>query len=264
MQFDAKLALYVTAVMNVMIFVAKDEFNPSKVFSVYNTSLQSMLLSMFSHGDSSHLATNMFCLWTYARFVFVDTTSTVWKSLPAFLLLYFGSGFGTYLGVIAVGWVHNQAWNTKILEGRAAYSCTRWLCKEIGFDLISRPFVDTFTYLWNADEAAGLELYKVLPRIGSSGAVFGVMAAMLFTNLVRSPWHSKVGNGRAGMMLCHIAYEFQLAFQKPSIFQIDNIDHVGHVGGFVSGLIIAAVVQHFAVRWGRSGGYRGRGRRLND
>jgi len=272
MNYDAKLALYITIAANVATFLVKNELNLSEAFSVNNSSLPSMLLSMFSHVDESHLITNIVFLLIYSQAVFINTTSSIWKSIPVFLFVYFGSGFGTYFGVIAVGWIHEVAWNTRILEGRTALSCTNWLCKEIGFDSMSQPFVDTFTMLWNFDELAGLQFNKLLPRIGASGAVFGVMGAMLYTSIIGSPWHSKMGSLRMSMMLCHLAYELQLAFQfavqKPlisSIFQdTDNVDHVGHVGGFLSGVVIAIVVQRLA--WSislRNGRSWGRGRRLN-
>jgi membrane associated rhomboid family serine protease len=271
MSWNAKFALYTTIAANVIVFM---HWEPSSfisdVFSVVNSTLKAMMVSMFSHADLQHLASNMLYLFIYGNKVFVQSTSATWQSPLAFLLVYYGSGFGAFYGNIAVASVHEQIWSKKIRDRRNAVRCTHWMCEKVRFDWISRPFVDTVTYLINADEAAGLAFYKYVPRIGASGAVFGIAGAMVYTSVRSgSPWHSPMGRLESMLLLAQIAQEFQLAFESSKTLRLSNffssnhyVDHVGHIAGFVSGVVIAAVLQQVALRgWNHNDAW-GQGRRV--
>jgi membrane associated rhomboid family serine protease len=260
MKWNAKFALYATIVANVIVFTHWEPLVISNVFSVDNSTLKSMMVSTFRHADLQHLASNMLFLFIYGNQVFIQSTSATWQSPLAFLLVYYGSGFGSFYGNIAVASLHEQIWSKKIRDARNAARCTHWMCEKVGFDLISRPFVDTFTYVTNADEAAGLAFYKYVPRIGASGAVLGIAGAMVYTSLLSgSPWHSQMGRFESIMLFAQIAQEFQLAFESSITLRLssffssnDHVDHVGHIAGFVSGVVIAAALQRVAWRgWNR-------------
>ena len=114
---------------------------------------------------------------------------------------------------------------------------------------------------------SALSLYKAVPRIGASGAVFGVLGARLFTSFF-SPYHSRLSQTETLYFLAIVAYEASLTpVQLNSLWDLfvmgDTVDHAGHFFGLLSGIILAYGFQRLQSKrdrrrwdWGASGGRR--------
>lgn len=263
--FEAKHAMMAVIAANVIFFQHQENnrysynsrYGYDSFFSVYNQTLKSMMISIFSHANLQHLLVNMYYLWSSGNSVFIATSSQTWRSPLSFLALYFGSGLGGFCGVLALSSLHSKQWDQKLLVNRKSFAETSGI-----FSSWSRPFADTWTYLTNIDSAANNFLFKTIPRVGASGAIFGIMGARVYTSIFDSLWHRKMTSAETTSMVVYVAMEFLLVpIQLDTVNVLDdNVDHVAHAGGFVSGMLIAAVIQ--AISRFRMSRQRGGGRRL--
>lgn len=241
-ELDAKLALCATIGANVLVFYTQQRADDGDLFSVLNCSPRAMLLSLFHHQDEAHLMSNMVALALYGWPVFCQTNDRVWTSPWAFLVSYAGSGLASLGGIWAVSRHHQRRWYQELQQTRSAVGCTSRWCQRL---------VDGYKYLTKADQVAGLTVYNAVPRMGASGAVFGILGAMAYTTLLtNSPHHARMQPYQSAMLLLQVAQEVALAQKSTSslqlskfLFDADNVDHVAHVAGFVSGVGIAAFLQ---------------------
>ena len=251
---QAQEAIMATVLLNTVMFLQKDEM--SEFFSVYNQRLKSMLVSMFSHADAPHLLFNMASLLTNSHQVFVATSSDTWKNALSFLAVYLGSGLGGYGSVSALSFLHQRQWDQTIHRTRSGWS------QATGFDW-TWPVADAWTYLSNLETATNRFWFNAIPRIGASGAVMGVLGARVYTSLLQQPsrqaggdyyhavppWHGRMTGLEMARIASLLAVEFaRVPLKLDSIPLQDNVDHVAHVGGFLSGVCIAAIIQRIARR----------------
>jgi membrane associated rhomboid family serine protease len=140
---------------------------------------------------------------------------------------------------------------------------------------MSQSWVDLYTHLFHADEYSALSLYKVVPRLGASGAVFGVLGARFYTSLFSRRTHSPLSQTEILYLVAILAYEASLTpIQLQNLWDLfvmgDNIDHAGHLLGFFTGFLLAFIIQRWQVykgkrryNWGAVGG-RHLGTQLNN
>jgi len=258
MKPDASFFLKVTLFANVAVFFFQEHYYPylqnhGDAFSVHNRSVVSMIYSMFVHNDLHHLASNMIGLWIYGREVFVKTSSPLWKSPAVFLCVFFGAGLMGFYGTILVASLHDLEFARKMEIFRRAHRCSHWLCQEFELNSLFRPLVDAWGQFEHANMSIGRLWYKNAPRIGASSAVYGVMAARLYTSVAVSGdviHHAKMHPHEIGFLVLRLATEVVAApwrLENLSLFDNDNVDHVGHISGFVGGLAVAWGVQRLSL-----------------
>ena len=78
--------------------------------------------------------------------------------------------------------------------------------------------------------------YNNVPSVGASGAIFGILGAMIFS-IRRSPRWRNDPFGRSIVVQGIIL----IAVNLVATWKIPEIDKAGHVGGLVSGLILGAI-----------------------
>lgn len=285
MKVIAQRTLLLIVLVNVCVLIGKDgRFSSTSSAGYYNyhgnmhqfslndgSSILRILASMFHHVDNAHLLSNMLGLLNYGTNVFVETTSTVWQSPITILLVYLGSGIGARYGLLGLASLLEYQWKDRIRRNRrsARFTCNQyWLCRTLGFADMSQPWVDLYTHLFHADEYSALSLYKVVPRLGASGAVFGVLGARFYTTLFSRRTHSSLSQTEILYFVAILAYEASLApIQLQNLWDSfvmgDNIDHAGHLLGFFTGFFLACFIQRWQVykekrryNWGAAGGRR--------
>jgi membrane associated rhomboid family serine protease len=285
MKVTAQRTLLVIVVVNICVLISRnDRFTSTNGASYYQlrdnlhqfslndgSSILKILASMFHHVDTAHLLSNMVGLLNYGTNVFVETTSAVWQSPMTILLVYLGSGIGARYGLLGLATLLEYQWKDRIRRNRrsARFTCNRyWLCRTLGFADMSQSWVDLYTHLFHADEYSALSLYKVVPRLGASGAVFGVLGARFYTSLFSRRTHSPLSQTEILYLVAILAYEASLTpIQLQNLWDLfvmgDNIDHAGHLLGFFTGFLLAFIIQRWQVykekrryNWGAVGGRR--------
>ena len=272
---SARHALWGTIAVNILVFAwNKDKaIEYHHLFSVRNQTLSTMLVSMFMHGDDEHLITNMIGLAIYGRRVFQkdhddNTSGSIWKDPLLFLTLYFGSGIGGFLGVSMLSSWHERQWQSKLAHNRQALAQTMtWLWgsgRRTG--RISQSLADTFTYVTNWYSATNKFMYNAMPRIGASGAVYGVLGARVYTDLLApkaAPQNHTISTVEVVYLATQIALEVAhcpLRLESIDVFMLENVDHVAHAAGFFSGMLLAAAIERWSLSWWTDGRRR-QGRR---
>lgn len=211
-------------------------------FSVMNSTLPTMIVSMFSHLNLEHLLGNMIALEYYGRQVFVNTTSRTWRNPLAFTLLYFGSGVGGFAGASLLSSLYDRQWDRKLSAMRDTFAQSSPAFIPASW---SQAAADAWTYASHLDGVTSNFMFRFSPRIGASGAVFGVMGARVYTSMANSSNFTKMTRTEAASMFARAAVECSLLpihFDMLSTIVQDNVDHVGHAAGFVCGLLIGALI----------------------
>ena len=145
---------------------------------------------MFMHGGFWHLFFNM-----YTLYIFGTVLERIWGA-KKFLLFYFVTGIGAALIHTGVEWIQVQSWLTAAAEG-------------------------------SMQAQASIHMMKMTPTVGASGAIYGLLGAMLLLT-------KKKGSRYTGMsystMLLLAATAICMGFFEP------NVDNLGHIGGFLGGM----------------------------
>jgi len=170
---------------------------------------------MFMHGGLAHIFFNMWALWIFGK-----TLESVWGS-QRFLIYYLVTGLGAAFFYSLVNYIH---FAPDVAALKAAYSVDR----------INMKLLNEILTPGNQFYSLGKQL--VIPTIGASGAVYGVLLAfgMLFPNtplfIIPIPFPIKakwlvVGFGTLELLL--------------GIFRTgDSIAHFAHLGGMIFGFIL--------------------------
>jgi membrane associated rhomboid family serine protease len=286
MKVIAQRTLILIILVNVFVLIGRDGRSASKSNSYYysnhdsihrfnlidGSSILRILASMFHHVDGAHLLSNMVGLFNYGTNVFVETSSTTWQSPVTILVVYLGSGIGARYGLLGLASLLERQWEERLRQNRrsAWHICNRyWLCRNFGIvGDWSQPWVDFYTHLLHADEYSALSLYKAVPRLGASGAVFGVLGARFYTSLFSRRTHSPLSQTEILYLVAILAYEASLTpIQLRNLWDLfvmgDNIDHAGHLLGFLSGFLLAFFIHRWQIykdrrryNWGTAGGRR--------
>jgi membrane associated rhomboid family serine protease len=271
MKVVAKKTLWLLIAVNILVALFREESNEG-LFSLYketrfnieDSSILSIVMSMFHHIDGSHLLSNMLGLLSYGTHVFVETSSYTWQSPITILSVYLGSGIGARYGLIGLASFLERQWVNRLRKNRRSawnFCSQYWLCRKLGVVDSSwfRPIVDLYTRILHADQITALSLYKGITRIGASGAVFGVLGARLYTSIFSS-YHNKLSSTEKLYFLAIICYEASLTpVQLDSLWDLfvmgDKIDHAGHLLGFLSGFMIAFCIHRLQSKRRNGRGY---------
>jgi membrane associated rhomboid family serine protease len=81
------------------------------------------------------------------------------------------------------------------------------------------------------------------PSVGASGAVFGILGALVVSIRQSPVWrHERAARGIGNQVVFWIIANIAIGLQ------IDQIDNAAHIGGLVAGLILGAVLPHAPFR----------------
>ena len=215
-----------------------------------------MLVSMFCHADTGHLLANMSGLIIYGRKVFQERQANIiWKDPLPFLTLYLGSGIGGFLGVSVLSFWHERQWQTKLGRNRKALTQSmNWLWGASSS--IPRSIADTFTYVTNWYSVANKFVYNAVPRIGASGAVYGIVGARVYTDLITNDNDATTRGSMSAIEALYLGTQIAvelahcpLSLHSMDSFMTENVDHVAHAAGFFSGVLLAAVMERWSSWW---------------
>lgn len=183
-----------------------------------------IITHMFMHGSVLHILFNMFILVMFGAHL-----ERIWGA-KRFFIFYIASGIGAFalyntIGVIQIHDLISQ------IESRG-YS----------IENIDDNIVRNTEFAYNLKDEYLLKQYyikSVIPMVGASGALFGVLAgfAMLFPNtelmLLFPPIPIKAKYLIGGYLL----FEIYSSFNNTG----DGIAHLAHVGGAIVGIIFILV-----------------------
>lgn len=254
----ARTALLLLILVNVLIYAYRDNFRPHlnlrRTYRIIDGNVRSMLLSIFYHAEPSHLLMNMLALYKYGSELFINTTSSRWRSVYIIVLSYIICGIGAFVGVELLSQYHDYQWEQKVNNAKYANKCTHWFCTSLNTAFGGKDISSLFTNTWAelttsieyADVRFSMFYYQMVYRIGASGVVYGWMGMRLITSWISS-FHSRLNALDYFFVLATIAHDL-----GESALSIDNlrmmhllegngIDHAAHVMGTISGMIWAMV-----------------------
>ncbi len=245
--------------LNLFFFEFPCDFLFNNVFSIYNSSILSSVASMFTHTCGQHLVYNMAVLLSLSYPVFQQTTSRAWRSLWAALLIYFGSGIGSFVGLTLLSNLYERQWKARVEEGQAAVACNHFFCQAMGLNKFNKVLGSAYAHVFFGSERFSLWYFNWVPRVGASGAIYGILGARVYTALW-SDWHHAPGTMFYASVAVMIVQDIKdaptlsLKGLRAHMFQGDNVDHVAHLCGFLTGLCLAHCVHrmlpyHTPSRW---------------
>lgn len=230
--------------LNVICFEFQSDYLFNNVFSINNSSILSSTSSMFTHATAQHLFYNMAVLVSLSYPVFQQTTSRVWRSLWVALLIYFVSGLGSFYGLTFISHLYERQWKARVVEGQAAVACNHFLCDAVGLNKLNKVLGKAYAHVVYGDERISLWYFNWIPRVGASGAIYGILGARIYT-AVWSDWHHAPGSMFYASVALMIAQDIKdapalsLKGLRFHLLNGDNVDHVAHLCGLMTGLCIA-------------------------
>ena len=254
----ARMALLVLILINVLIYAYRDDFRPHlnlrRTYRIIDGNVRSMLLSIFYHAEPSHLLVNMLALQRYGSELFINTTSSRWRSVYVIVLSYVICGIGAFMGVELLSRYHEYQWEQKVNTAKVANRCTHWFCTSLntafgGKDvssLITNAWAEFTTSIDYANVRFSMFYYQMVYRIGASGVVYGWVGMRLITSWISS-FHSRLNAFDYFFVLATIAYDLResaLSIDDLRLIHLlegNGIDHAAHVMGMISGMIWATV-----------------------
>ncbi|MFO7932970.1 MAG: rhomboid family intramembrane serine protease [Bacteroidales bacterium] len=174
-----------------------------------------IITHMFMHGGLFHIFFNMWALWIFGK-----TLESVWGS-KRFLIYFLVTGLGAAFFHLLVQYFQ---FSSDISALKEAYSVDR----------INMALLNEILQPGNRFYSLGRSL--VIPTVGASGAVYGVLLAfgMLFPNtplfIIPIPFPIKA----KWLVIGFIILELYLGFSQPG----SNVAHFAHLGGMIFGFIL--------------------------
>jgi hypothetical protein len=144
--------------------------------------------------------------------------------------------------------IYEKQWKARLIEGRQAVTCTHYFCDAIGFNKLNKVLGNAYAHMLHGDERISLWIFKWLPRVGASGAIYGVLGAQIYTAFW-SPWHhapNRVFYASVAFMVVQDVKDapaLSLKGLSQHLLRGDNVDHVAHLSGLIAGLIVAHCIQ---------------------
>ena len=188
-------------------FIKSPRFHPYQIIT-----------HMFMHGGLTHLFFNMFALWMFGRVL-----ETVWGP-KRFFIYYFVSGLGAVFLHTLVNYIHYVSLKNSLPIENFNYVI------EHGYDIFQQG--KGFTY----SKMQALNEIMVVPTVGASGAVFGVLLAfgMLFPNTQLMLLFPPIPIKAKYFVIIYGGLELWLGLTQPG----SNIAHFAHLGGMLFGFIL--------------------------
>lgn len=194
-----------------LYYIGSDEFMPYQIVT-----------HMFMHGGIWHLFFNM-----YALVIFGNVLEQTWGG-KRFLIYYLVTGLGAALIHTIVNYIHLQT-----LISSLPPEITE-IFKTQGINGLTDQIIDYYNVpIAELKDYVGIHL---IPTVGASGAVFGVLLAfgMLFPDvrlrLIFPPVELKAKH----LVIGYGALELYLGVTQPG----SNIAHFAHLGGMIFGYFL--------------------------
>jgi len=174
-----------------------------------------IITHMFMHGGLFHIFFNMWALWIFGK-----TLESVWGS-KRFLIYYLVTGLGAAFFHTLVNYIQ---FAPDVAALKQAYSVDR-----INIALLNE-------ILQPGNQFHSLARSLIIPTVGASGAVYGVLLAfgMLFPNtpliIIPIPMPIKA----KWLVIGFVVLELYLGISQPG----SNVAHFAHLGGMVFGFIL--------------------------
>ncbi len=174
-----------------------------------------IITHMFMHGGLFHIFFNMWALWIFGK-----TLESVWGS-KRFLIYYLVTGLGAAFFHTLVNYIQ---FAPDVAALKQAYSVDR-----INMALLNE-------ILQPGNQFHSLARSLVIPTVGASGAVYGVLLAfgMLFPNTPLIIIPIPVPIKAKWLVIGFVVLELYLGISQPG----SNVAHFAHLGGMVFGFIL--------------------------
>lgn len=175
-----------------------------------------IITHMFMHGGISHIFFNMFALWMFGRVL-----EQVWGS-RRFFIYYIVTGLGA-------AFMHSLVLQFEL--GPVIH----YVKQIYEIESFSPEIIDRL-YNMSDPKAKELALGMVIPTVGASGAVFGLLLAfgVLFPNTQLMLLFPPIPMRAKYFVLAYGLLELYLGITQPG----SNIAHFAHLGGMLFGFIL--------------------------
>ncbi len=175
-----------------------------------------VITHMFMHGGITHIFFNMFALWMFGKVL-----EQVWGS-RRFFIYYMVTGLGAAL------------FNSLVLQIEMSPLLT-YISETYKIDTFTPEIIDQL-YNMTDTKAKELAIGMVIPTIGASGAVFGLLLAfgMLFPNTQLMLLFPPIPIRAKYFVIGYGLIELYLGITQ----QGSNIAHFAHLGGMLFGFIL--------------------------
>jgi rhomboid-like protein len=230
-------------IINVLMFLAtllfQNQFDLGAILGAYpfnSLKFQSyqIVTHFFMHSGFMHILFNM-----YALYIFGSYLEHVWGA-KRFFVVYIASALGAYFLYAGIDTYHIMQMQQEVAStlGGDSLSRVNLIVNDI-VQSVSSGIVASQAEIAYAQQIAQSML---VPMVGASGAVFGILAAfaVLFPNmelfLLFIPFPIKAKYLIGG----YFVLEVYLGFQQ---FQGDSVAHFAHVGGAIVGFIFVKLWQ---------------------
>ena len=175
-----------------------------------------VITHMFMHGSVGHIFFNMFALWMFGKVL-----EQVWGS-RRFLIYYFVTGLGAAI-------LHMIVYHLEYASILSSVSETYQISKFT-------PAVIDQLYNTGDPLARKAAIGMIIPTVGASGAVFGLLLAfgMLFPNTRLILLFPPIPIKAKYFVIGYGLLELYLGITQPG----SNIAHFAHLGGMLFGFIL--------------------------
>ena len=189
---------------------------------------------MFMHGGLAHFFFNMYALWMFGQVI-----ENTWGG-QRFLLYYLVTGLGAMVLHLLVLWI--QVSNIEhAMDPIMLKNLNSMFTREQALEMLGDG-----TIFANAPEWSKMML---IPTLGASGAVFGVLLAfgMMFPDTRLMLIFPPIPLKAKWLVIAYGALELSLAFAQPG----SSIAHFAHLGGMLFGFVMIKYWQFKGTLWRR-------------
>ncbi|MNJ84889.1 Rhomboid family protein [compost metagenome] len=197
-----------------------------------------MVTHFFMHGGFWHIFMNMYVLVVFGSFL-----EGLWGP-KRFFYVYVASALGAFLLYSGVGFFQIMELKSTI-NNPEALAALNGLLKEAGRNITDGDLIQ-LAQRYGVEPGAQFNAYvqyavkSVIPMVGASGAIFGLMAAfaILFPNTELQLLFPPIPIKAKYLIGGYFVLELYLSFQDG---KGDHVAHLAHVGGAVVGAIIVLI-----------------------
>lgn len=197
-----------------------------------------LVTHFFMHGGFFHIFMNMYILVMFGSFL-----EKLWGP-KRYFILYIAAALGSVLLYNGVGFF--QILELKnIIHNSDAIAALNGLLKETGGNISDQNLMEIaqrygITTQVQFDALADYALKSIIPMVGASGAIFGLLAAfaILFPNTELMLIFPPIPIKAKWLIGGYFVFEVYSSFQNN---QGDNVAHLAHVGGAIVGAILVLI-----------------------